>query len=82
MRAAQTQLGAPLWLSAIVALLGACAAAMALMRNATHFMVLRFLLGLFEAGTFPGIWYAPVRILLPLLRMRRLAARRVSEALN
>ena len=57
--AMQTQLGAPLWLAIIVALWGACAAVMALMRTATHFMVLRFLLGLFEAGTFPGIWCEP-----------------------
>jgi MFS transporter, ACS family, tartrate transporter len=63
----QTQLGAPLWLSLIVVLWGICAAAMAWMRNAAHFMLLRFVLGLLEAGTFPGIWCEPAALPAPVL---------------
>ena len=55
----QAKLGAPRWLTFIVCLWGACAALMACMRNGTEFVMLRLALGVFEAGTFPGIWYAP-----------------------
>jgi hypothetical protein len=52
----QTQLGAPLWLSFVVVAWGTCAAAMAWMRTPAQFLLLRLVLGVFEAGTFPGIW--------------------------
>eukprot|EP00892_Ulva_mutabilis_P008593 jgi/Ulvmu1/6105/UM027_0083.1 len=51
------RIGAPLWLAVIVSLWGLCAMMLAAMRGATHFLVLRVLLGVFEAGTFPGVWY-------------------------
>lgn len=52
----QARLGAPVWLAVIVALWGVCAMMLAAMRSAAHFLVLRVLLGVFEAGTFPGVW--------------------------
>lgn len=51
----------------IMLLWGAASVAMMGVSNATEFYVLRFLLGVFEAGFFPGIvlyltyWYPPVR---------------------
>lgn len=62
----QTQVGAPLWLSIIVTLWGFFATAMAWMRTTTQFLVVRLLLGIFEAGAFPGIWCAPSKKTAPL----------------
>lgn len=57
-RDVQARLGAPLWLAVIVSLWGMCAMMLAAMRGAAHFLLLRVLLGVFEAGTFPGVWCA------------------------
>ena len=51
------RVGAPRWLSFIVVSWGLCATLFAAMRTETEFYVLRFLLGLTECGTFPGMWY-------------------------
>jgi MFS family permease len=53
---ALARLGAPLWLSAIVAVWGATAACFALIRGPAAFLALRLALGLAECGTFPGMW--------------------------
>jgi MFS family permease len=49
--------GARAWLTRIMFTWGLVAAAMAFARNDTSFYVLRFLLGVAEAGFFPGIVY-------------------------
>lgn len=49
------RVGARRWISCILALWGATAAATALTRGPISFYVLRFLLGMAEAGFFPGI---------------------------
>lgn len=57
------RLGARLWISVIMVIWGTISVMMAGMRNATDFYVLRFLLGVAEAGFFPGMilyltyWY-------------------------
>jgi len=51
------KLGAPIWLSLIVASWGCCAASFALIRTPLHFYILRVLLGLAEGGCFPGVMY-------------------------
>lgn len=54
----QARVGAPAWLAVIVTLWGVSAAALAAVRGPAAFLVLRVLLGVFEAGTFPTIWCA------------------------
>lgn len=49
--------GGPLWISFICATWGAVAAAFAGIKNEATFLALRFLLGIFEAGAFPGMVY-------------------------
>ncbi|MGH9560752.1 MAG: MFS transporter, partial [Terracidiphilus sp.] len=49
------RIGARRWLFLILVAWGAMAAATALVRDATGFYVLRFLVGMAEAGFFPGI---------------------------
>ena len=49
------KVGAPVWLSFIVVSWGLCAMLFAAMKTETEFYVLRFLLGLTESGTFPGM---------------------------
>jgi MFS family permease len=49
--------GARVWLTRIMATWGIVAASMAFVRNDTSFYVLRFLLGVAEAGFFPGVVY-------------------------
>ena len=51
------RVGAPLWLSTIVVSWGIVAICFALMRNRWQFYMLRMLLGVTEAGSFPGMWY-------------------------
>ena len=49
--------GARAWLTRIMGTWGIVAAAMAFVQNDTSFYVLRFLLGIAEAGFFPGVIY-------------------------
>ena len=49
------RVGARRWISCILALWGVAAAATALIRGPVSFYILRFLLGMAEAGFFPGI---------------------------
>ncbi len=49
--------GARIWITRIVVTWGAIAAAMAFVQGPTSFYILRFLLGVAEAGFFPGIIY-------------------------
>jgi hypothetical protein len=49
------KVGAPVWLSFIVVAWGCCAMAFAAMKTEAEFYALRFLLGLTECGTFPGM---------------------------
>ena len=51
------RVGARWWIARIMVTWGVIAAAMALVRTPLHFYVLRFLLGVAEAGFFPGIVY-------------------------
>ena len=51
------RVGAPTWLSVIVIAWGLVATSFALMRTRLQFYVLRMLLGVAEAGSFPGMWY-------------------------
>jgi len=52
------RVGAPKWFARIMVSWGAVTALLALTRDATTFYILRFLLGLAEAGLFPGVLYA------------------------
>jgi MFS family permease len=47
--------GGPLWMSFICFAWGVVAASFAGIRNQSTFLALRFLLGIFEAGAFPGM---------------------------
>jgi MFS family permease len=51
------KVGARLWLTRIMLTWGVVAAGMAFIQTETHFYVLRFLLGVAEAGFFPGVIY-------------------------
>ncbi|BDA42609.1 Putative tartrate transporter [Coccomyxa sp. Obi] len=51
------RVGAPLWLSVIVISWGFVATLFAGLKTAHEFYILRFLLGVAECGTFPGMWY-------------------------
>ena len=51
------RVGARLWIARIMISWGLIGAAMAFVQNATQFYVLRFLLGLAEAGFIPGAFY-------------------------
>ncbi|KAG2451071.1 hypothetical protein HYH02_004339 [Chlamydomonas schloesseri] len=51
------RVGGPTWLAMIIFAWGLAASAFAGMKTATHFYVLRLLLGAAEAGAFPGMWY-------------------------
>eukprot|EP00873_Tetraselmis_striata_P027552 jgi/Tetstr1/447816/TSEL_035146.t1 len=51
------QVGARRWLAVLMTVWGVVACCMAGINNATSFHVLRFLLGIAECGTFPGMWY-------------------------
>ncbi len=52
-----TKLGARRWLSAIMLAWGICSGATALVTGVTSFVVVRFLLGVAEAGYFAGVTY-------------------------
>lgn len=51
------RIGAKLTLARIMICWGIVGCSMAFVSNATHFYILRFLLGVFEAGFFPGVVY-------------------------
>ncbi|AWY40229.1 MFS transporter [Pseudomonas putida] len=51
------KVGARIWLTRIMLTWGLVAAGMAFIQNETHFYILRFLLGVAEAGFFPGVIY-------------------------
>jgi len=51
------KVGARAWLTRIMLTWGLVATAMAFIQNETHFYILRFLLGIAEAGFFPGVIY-------------------------
>ncbi|BAP45917.1 MFS transporter [Pseudomonas sp. LJDD11] len=51
------KVGARVWLTRIMLTWGIIAACMAFIQNETHFYILRFLLGVAEAGFFPGVIY-------------------------
>jgi MFS family permease len=63
-----TRIGARKTLSRILVFWGAISACMIFVRNASTFYLLRFLLGVFEAGFAPGmlfyltLWYSPSRL--------------------
>ncbi len=53
-----TRLGARRWLGITLVVWGACSAGTAFVTDATSFVVMRFLLGIAEAGFFPGVaWF-------------------------
>jgi MFS family permease len=49
--------GGPVWISFICLTWGAVAAGFAGIKSEATFLILRFLLGIFEAGAFPGMVY-------------------------
>lgn len=51
------RVGARVWLTRIMLTWGIVATMMAFIQNETHFYILRFLLGVAEAGFFPGVIY-------------------------
>ncbi|QKJ74476.1 MFS transporter [Pseudomonas rhodesiae] len=51
------KVGARIWLTRIMFTWGIVATLMAFIQNETHFYILRFLLGVAEAGFFPGVIY-------------------------
>jgi MFS family permease len=51
------KVGARIWLTRIMLTWGVVAACMAFIQTETHFYILRFLLGVAEAGFFPGVIY-------------------------
>lgn len=51
------KVGARIWLTRIMLTWGVVAAGMAFIHTETHFYILRFLLGVAEAGFFPGVIY-------------------------
>lgn len=51
------QVGFRAWLSFLTVAWGVVAASMAFISSAWSFYLLRFLLGAFEAGAFPAMWF-------------------------
>src|SRR3954449_10029624 len=51
------RIGARVWISLIMVLWGVCSAGTAFVTGETSFVVVRFLLGIAEAGFFPGVAY-------------------------
>jgi ACS family tartrate transporter-like MFS transporter len=52
-----SRIGARIWISSIMVLWGVCSAGTAFVTGETSFVVVRFLLGIAEAGFFPGVAY-------------------------
>ncbi|GMH41324.1 LOW QUALITY PROTEIN: hypothetical protein BSKO_09234 [Bryopsis sp. KO-2023] len=55
--AALQKIGGPVWLGTLLIGWGIAASLTAFAQNATQLYVLRLILGMFEAGTFPGLTY-------------------------
>jgi ACS family tartrate transporter-like MFS transporter len=55
------RLGARRWIMIIMLLWGVCSAGAALITDATSFVIVRFLLGIAEAGFFPGVAFFMTR---------------------
>jgi MFS family permease len=51
------RVGARVWLSVLLIGWGAVATSSAFITNKEGFYAVRILLGAFEAGAFPGMWY-------------------------
>ena len=68
------RVGARLWIARIMITWGVVSASMMFVRSATSFYVLRFLLGLAEAGFFPGIIFYLTRWVPARERARAIAA--------
>eukprot|EP00877_Chromochloris_zofingiensis_P003259 jgi/Chrzof1/12934/Cz07g13020.t1 len=51
------KVGGPRWLAIIVVCWGVVAACMAAMTNVSSYLGIRLVLGICEAGAFPGFWY-------------------------
>jgi MFS transporter, ACS family, tartrate transporter len=68
------RLGARVWIARIAITWGLIATAMMLIRTPSQFYLTRFLLGLAEAGLFPGVMYYINRWFPPLYRARAVAA--------
>lgn len=51
------KVGAPLWLGVILMAWGVTASLTGFVKNTNQLYVMRLLLGVFEAGTFPGVFY-------------------------
>ena len=56
-----TRLGARRWIAIIMVFWGVCSAGAALVTDATSFVIVRFLLGIAEAGFFPGVAFFMTR---------------------
>jgi ACS family tartrate transporter-like MFS transporter len=56
-----TRLGARRWIMIIMLMWGVCSAGAALITGATSFVIVRFLLGIAEAGFFPGVAFFVTR---------------------
>jgi ACS family tartrate transporter-like MFS transporter len=52
-----SRIGARIWISSIMVLWGVCSASTAFVTGETSFVAVRFLLGIAEAGFFPGVAY-------------------------
>lgn len=52
-----SRIGARVWLTLIMTLWGLCSAGTAFVHGETDFVIVRFLLGMAEAGFFPGVAY-------------------------
>lgn len=50
------RVGAPLWIGILMVVWGLCASCMALVKTKRQFYILRCMVGMAEAGAFPGIW--------------------------
>ena len=55
------RLGARRWIMIIMLFWGVCSASAALISGATSFVIVRFLLGIAEAGFFPGVAFFMTR---------------------
>ncbi len=78
----QTRYGARVWLARIVGTWGLLTMALAFASSTASFFVLRFLLGLAEAGAYPGIIFYLAQWFPPTHRVRVLALLTLGSALG